>query len=640
MLSAARGAEPLAPAVHFQGRAGESSGGSQRAAGACGDSGCCAPTDSSFFVQEDFRGDLSGDVCLTLELSIGRACNVKGCLWRELEMKTQSIVSKSSSVIGIAKVTTQDMINSLVTAGSKPPKKSLSPALSDIIRFGLPRDANDPNYQLIDPIELMAIDTMALTYPKYYRCTKIDGKLHIELSNCAIQPVDALTLLFNHWIGLSDAKPDDNTANVKKKTKGTKSKLAINIVVPNSFNSATRAKIALAVQGAGAVVNNIFSRGLAAVAGALHRDKGTTSPLYLALLAHAEARKTKDSAGISPLTLTGPSVKTDPKKANPFTKQMIVLFIDVDDAFVELSVISCEGGKLLSEGATNCMGFDRIVSLAHMGLQLDDPEDLWANGAVVELAVDLLSRAGDLSKENISVVLTNCLDQTMDDLLRFLEDPNYGGMSSAPGKAYGDVGMPLSPSASVAPSPKGSPMRLGKSHSSPCLGPIVVKLVQHDVVRGGCVLSAAELQSSKLYVHEGSENSFNVSYYLSVGEDDSGGIYGVVITDPNMPEKVDKNENRVGNRERTASGHKIAIDEKPTEILPRHQRLAKPSVGPALKRAVVKRLDYTREFKYLRSKLMYFENSSDPTSLTGGSRLRLFQQVHFKIKFMIFFFCC
>lgn len=616
---------PSGPSAHSH--AGSSH---QSASGACGDGGCCAPTDANYFVQEDFRGDLEGDHCITLELSIGASCNMRACVWRELEMKTQLIVSKSSSVIGVSKDITQADIDAIIAGCSKPSKKTVS-VTSNGVQFGMPRDANDPNYQLIDPIELMAIDAMALAYPKYYQCDKIDGKIHIKLAKCVIQPVDTLVLLLHHWIGLAEQKPrDEISADGKKKSKSAKGKTFINIVVPNSFNSATRAKLVLAAQRAGVAVKNIFSRGLAAVAGSLHRDKGVSSQLYLALLAHAEAKKNKETAGISPLTLKATAVTKKEVKTNPFSGPMLVLYVEVDNAFVELSLVSCEGGRILSDSTSNSMGFDRVVSLAHLGLQIDEPEDMWISGAIVELAKNLLSRAGDVDKQSVSAVLSKCMDCTLDDLLRFIEDPNYGGMSSNPGKAYGDVGMPLSPSASVSPSPKSSPMRHGRSISNPpALGPIVVKMDQQDVARGGCVLSAAELQSSKLFVHEGSDNSFNISYYLSIGEDDSGGIYGVVISDPNIPEKADKNENRVGTRERTASGHKIAIDQKPTEILSHHKRLAKPNAGPALKKAVVEILNYSREFKYQKSKLMYTENSSDPNALSGGARLRLFQQVIF-----------
>jgi hypothetical protein len=672
MSLAAAANQQMAPAAIPMGPSGghshSSSSGQQAQGDACGGGSCCAPTDPNFFVQENFRGDLEGESCLTLELSIGTSCNARACVWREAEMKTQGVLANSSSsVIGFAKGITQEQLDAVLAqcSGSKP-KKGAAAVPEGAVQFGLPRDANDPKVQLIDPVELMQIEAMALTCPKYYRRRKDkEGRSLVELSRAAdaadaaaappaMLPVDFLALLFSYYVGLAEGAgkgqcSDKHDHKEHKKKGGKGKKTSLNLVVPNSFNGATRAKLVHAVQKAGAAVGNVYSRGLAAVAGSLHRDQGQASPLYAALLAHAQAKKNRDTAGISPLTLdsskgkgkgSGSGATTSAPtndKMPPFSGPVTVLFIDANDAFVELSLVSCEGGARGrsgadgSDGGANCMGFDRLVSLAHTGLQLDEPEDLWISGTVVEMAKDLLRRAGDFEKDRISVVLSNCMDQTLDDLVRFLEDPNHGGMSSAPGKAYGDVGMPLSPSASVVPSPSNSPFRQGHSGSkygsSKGKGPMVVKLVGADVARGGCVLSAAELSSSKLFVHEGSENSFNVSHYLSVGEDDSGGIYGVVVYDPNDPPKKEKNhDNRVGNRQRTVSGHKIDIDDKPTEIFLHNLRLTKPNVGPPLKQSLVSKLDYSREFKYSKSKLMYSADAADPISLTGGSRLRLFQQ--------------
>ena len=645
----------MAPAVPFSAPGGPTGGGSSSSGGdahtahdGCG--GCCAPSDSKYFVQEDFRGDIANEPCYTLELSVGDSCKVRACLWREMEMKTQLVSSKSSPVIGFSTSITQDVLNAAIAACSKPSKKSLVPEGS--IKFNLPRDADDPNYQLIDPVELMVMDAMGLPFPKYYKRRKsADGVLFVDLFRCTkktdsgdittpvLTPVDALVLLFSNWLSqLNSAitcKEDssDSGAGQKKKSK-VKQKNFLNLVVPNSFNSATRSKLVQAIKRAGAEVKGIYSRGLACVAGSLHRDKGQPSALFESIRSHAESVRKE----VSPLVLNNSKSSTlsstkesgeseTVSKKNLLAEPVIVLFIDICGAFVELSLISCEGGGAGLSGA-NCMGFDRLVSLSRMGLQVDEAEDLWVSGVIVEIVQDLLRRAGDIDKQKISAILATCMDSTLDDLLRYLEDPNHRGMSSAPGKAFGDVGMPLSPSASVAPSPRGSPLRTWKSvNISPGRGPAVVKVLNADYVRGGCVLAAAELQSSKLFIHDGAENNFHVSYYLSVGEDDSGGVYGVVIKDPNVPEKPDKHENRiVGNRERTASGHKIAIDEKPKEIFSHHLRLTKSNVGPPLKQSQVSNLEFQREFNYTKSKLFYSE-SSDPLSLSGGAQLRLLQQV-------------
>ena len=111
-------------------------------------------------------------------------------------------------------------------------------------------------------------------------------------------------------------------------------------------------------------------------------------------------------------------------------------------------------------------------------------------------------------------VLYHCSDRTIEDIRQYLIDPSHSGTSSAPGKSAGDVGLPLSPMSSVASSPPKKKKTDSLSAAAEgVMGLAAVRLVAGDVMRGGCVLAAAELQSSKEFIRNG-DGSFTTAYYV------------------------------------------------------------------------------------------------------------------------------
>jgi hypothetical protein len=54
----------------------------------------------------------------------------------------------------------------------------------------------------------------------------------------------------------------------------------------------------------------------------------------------------------------------------------------------------------------------------------------------------------------------------------------------------------------------------GASSSAVAAAPAAVRLVAGDVLRGGCLLAAAELQSSKEFIRN-DDGSFTTAYYVS-----------------------------------------------------------------------------------------------------------------------------
>jgi hypothetical protein len=131
-------------------------------------------------------------------------------------------------------------------------------------------------------------------------------------------------------------------------------------------------------------------------------------------------------------------------------------------------------------------------------------------------------------KETISAVLYQSSDKSIEEIVNYFKGFSNSSDTSTPGKQSGDVGLPLTPNSSVSASSRKDQKADGIAASSvastsqtksnvlvPQGGSIpCVRLVPGDIVKGGCVLSAAELNSSKEYIRNEDE-TFTTAFFVS-----------------------------------------------------------------------------------------------------------------------------
>jgi hypothetical protein len=257
------------------------------------------------------------------------------------------------------------------------------------------------------------------------------------------------------------------TVPAKKKSKKHES---LTLVVPGYFGMKQRKSLVSACKLAGLEVRNIFSRGLATVAGFLSVSR---SPLSAAL--HSWMSNPCNS-------------ESDP----------LVVTVHVHSYGVDVGVVRCERPEL--ENETNFMGFDRLVCLASGG----GPSEGYALGTSVgadkeekerficSLITSQLAVAGVTNVSPSSFPLPSLTSQG-GEIAAIL----YSGTGSTK-----DLVDALHSQARS----DGNPILVAVSQVS-----AIFKNADTDTARGGSILTAAELESSKHYIELEDESSF-ISY--------------------------------------------------------------------------------------------------------------------------------
>ncbi len=348
-----------------------------------------------YFIEQDFRGDIEGDACLTVDLTGQQECGA--ALWREndrtVELLRSPLAPKGhglKAAVGFeSKETSKTSLKELVDKIGRSGKKVLSGALLGSECFsgdGKPKDGvhvlNVSDIIGIDPANAPADSNYSLIADKRtLECAGISSpvlRVVVGEDGASVLPEEAVAIILAHWINVADgavAGAASSTGEVKKssKKKARARKDGLTIVVPNSFGSAARNELHLAAQLLGTSARHIFSRGLAAVAGSLAPQRALQSVL-------------KES-------LTGSADKG----------ARCVLFVFVNEYDVDISLVSCERNaskpvRRSNGDEVNCTGFDRLVSLIHLGVQMDRPEVSWEDNTMVELVRSALHRASEYRK--------------------------------------------------------------------------------------------------------------------------------------------------------------------------------------------------------------------------------------------------
>jgi hypothetical protein len=286
------------------------------------------------------------------------------------------------------------------------------------------------------------------------------------------------------------------------------------------------------------------------------KSKAKTKPQTLNLVvpsfvscAYKHALKTAaSSAGMSTRNVFGNGVATvigslyrlsAAKTASaPVTKllqslresETTVLAVSVGKQLVDVSVVVCEG-PVKSNTAANRLGFHRISTLATSGSFLTGDES--AAEVLAAVVLHLEAVLGRVSAASISAVV-QC------------------GQTGVIGKAL--------------------------DKASVSTGVIVEALVD-DAVLGGCLLSAAELDSSKEYIQT-EDGSWAISYILPIADSILNYSLGLYV-------------------ESTESDEKKSYSDGDVEVIFDGQlRLSKADVGPLLAGRTLLPKEYSRHFKW------------------------------------------
>lgn len=400
---------PGAGSVGDHGHSHSHSGGG----GGGGDS-CCNDIGShlteGFFVARDFRGDVEGEACFTVLLSESESA---ACVWKEEDRTTQTIKSQlcakgSSTLSPVVELSSEvlaskDAYKQLLKSVSNSEKRAAVTASSGV-QFGASSTASSSGSLSVNVADLLAQDYNATSSyagadvrpsrngDRAIITTKSSDGAAVEVGSDELA-----ALLIAHWAAQADEVVEEiRTAGASSGKKGSSSKrkgrsaqASMTLVVPNSFGDAQRTQLSLAAKHLNITVRNIFSRGLAAVAGALFKNGGIDrSVLSTSLAAEMNERRKKAAAG-----------------TNAGLTSAIIVYISIVGKSVELSCVRAEtrpsraGGGVSDGGnAKNTMGFDRLVSLAHLGFAVDAEEGQWPAGAVDGMMRNLLARVPTVNK--------------------------------------------------------------------------------------------------------------------------------------------------------------------------------------------------------------------------------------------------
>jgi hypothetical protein len=303
---------------------------------------CCAPSSEDYFIKEDFRGDLIGELCLTIELSLGEDNCTRACIWREDSLKAELVKdgkeNEMQTQIVFSSDISQDKLDSILSACGTASFKGL-----EDISF----DDRKTEGATIDCLEILGLDSMGIPISGRYRIRETNEEndpvqIQIGKNGATLTVEDLMSLLIARWIKVNNQIGDDR----KKKQKIKKPN--VTLVVPNNFGGYARGKLLTAVNSGGGSLKSIYSRGLSAVAGSLCSSQDSQSPLLSAILAFMKNRICEPDVKASP-SLVVPTNKKQIQQINTGKSKSshrtspVILFVDVSGKFVELSLISCEG---------------------------------------------------------------------------------------------------------------------------------------------------------------------------------------------------------------------------------------------------------------------------------------------------------
>jgi hypothetical protein len=214
----------------------------------------------------------------------------------------------------------------------------------------------------------------------------------------AVKSDELTALLMAHWISQADEVVEEiasagasagKKGSGKRKGRGTQA--SITLVVPNSFGGAPRHQLSLAAKHLNVTIRNIFSKGLAAVAGALYKNGGVDRSLLATSIAAQLHERRKQGV-----------------ETSSNSNSVVIIYFSVAGRTVEISCVRAEAQTARSQppsaaaegagGSKNTMGFGRLVSLGQLGFVVDADEGNWSEGAVGNMVENLIELVPNVKK--------------------------------------------------------------------------------------------------------------------------------------------------------------------------------------------------------------------------------------------------
>lgn len=406
----------------------------------------------------DSRGELTGDCCLSLDLFVN-SDEIITSQWSEGKCDCASAIHNSSKVISFNTEGKTSLLDGELTT-----KQLYS---SENIGVGKSIESS-----------------IGCSYPLQYLCDahSVEASLEVKIGQDECVHISRLLSQFLvHTLQLSQHTNNvaDETDKLKKGKEGKKSKkgkpAGVTLVCPVGFNQIQRAALLAAADRANITIKNVFNRAVAVVAGGLYaasRDKEKNTIL--------DALQEKE-------------MKQDPTILYLNVFSLVSSGDSIDKIFYEAALVCCEG----SEGARKVgsrLGFERLNTLA-------------TRSGVLPVAVAPAASAGIAAG---IIVVKDHLNEVVTELL------------SSKGLAQSNVYAVILDGLLVRGQRQGQ--KRGQMHagqlkevSIESLGlPSTVYVHRANVVdgaQGACILSAAELESSKQYLQM-SDGAWKIAYLV------------------------------------------------------------------------------------------------------------------------------
>jgi hypothetical protein len=517
----------------------------------CND-GCCGPSgpDLSMMAAASnksgrFRGELSGSQCLSIELGEDR---IAGCVWSESDFCTALLRDEaistavsisqegSEGVLGFLEAPSAksfDALKGLAFGASAENRGSKDKTSTDVLhpsRF-LGREKDSSSSSLLSVLTEPSASfskTQALQLSLPHSSVGATVSLH---------PEELVALQLQFWASKARVKQQQQAAAAasqkkgdsqgKNKKKQQKFEKGVTLVVPGYFGQRERNVAKTAARLAGLELRHMFSRGLCATAAALF------------------GARAKQALGV--LQAWSENQTTASPHKNP-----VVMFVHVNSNGVEVSLVECEGpGSTQPKGAAgvNAMYYDRLVCVSSGGL----------GGGLEGVSGGSVMKHQDENYVHVHGGQGDCCGGHSHD---HGHDHGHGeskGIGKGKGKGKKSSGSGSGGAATTSTEPscysqavtelvaqvvtqqllladltaadialvlhsgQGSPLSLHETLATETLlAPLqavpLLPVPEEDPARGGTILTAAELDSSKQYIDLEEDHSILV-HCLSIAED-------------------------------------------------------------------------------------------------------------------------
>jgi len=487
--------------------AGGGGGGGSCGSGGCGHShGGHSHAVPSAEVGQKVRGEMTGDACFTINVGVK---STSAAVLNEVKLSIVPLELKSGMTTLPSKLSvTKDWLDFCELDANA--RLSQNPD-SIGVSFGsrdsgsgsgsggktTPLSSNEGD--IVSPLHLLpaCLDSEIYTVPltNASSAKDITPVVSLKVNNGTL-----LSSYFYLWGAASSAKIASlrDSGDLKKPGKAKagskkKEKLFVSITHPSYFGLLQKQQIIQAAVDAGYSVKNVFSRGLAAVAGAL-QNESSSKVVTGGLLSIIESQKLPKTPTSAASSSTSTSACDD----------MYVFFVDANCYGTDLALIRCEG--VTSSLKMGCdLPCERIVS--------------------IKLGGDPIVKLDDLSNSQVSD--DEILEKVKGNISSFFDELDSSFSSNCcavlttddtPKKIANEITMIV----------KG---RLGKN-----VPHIMTKTA--NVAIGGCCLAAAELNSSKQYIMQ-EDNEWRIVHSLPIGEDTT--VYPIILQEQLTAESESKN---------------------------------------------------------------------------------------------------